>query len=102
MQTYQYEQISADPDKPLGDNVRALTDADIERYIIFSSPSSNLKFIASQFYRIQAVQTMDDLKDVYAHFLLHYGRDIPKMQVNCDLLPIFRIFSDGCVLPVTL
>lgn len=31
MQTFQYEQISADPDKPLGDNVRALTDSDIER-----------------------------------------------------------------------
>ncbi|XP_039266664.1 transcription elongation factor SPT6-like isoform X1 [Styela clava] len=60
MQTYQYEQISRDPDKPLGDNIRALTDADIER--------------------IQNVQTMDELKDVYAHFLLHYGRDIPKMQ----------------------
>ncbi|XP_076825036.1 transcription elongation factor SPT6-like [Clavelina lepadiformis] len=60
MQTFQYEQISADPDKPLGDNVRALTDADIER--------------------IQGVQTMEELKDVYGHFLLHYGRDIPKMQ----------------------
>ena len=32
MQTYQYEQISADPDRPLGDNIRALTDTDIERY----------------------------------------------------------------------
>nr|CAB3266713.1 transcription elongation factor SPT6 [Phallusia mammillata] len=60
MQTYQYEQISADPDKPLGDNVRALSDSDIER--------------------IQTVQTMEELRDVYGHFLLHYGRDIPKMQ----------------------
>lgn len=23
---------------------------------------------------------MDELKDVYNHFLLYYGRDIPKMQ----------------------
>lgn len=23
---------------------------------------------------------MDELKDVYSHFLLYYGRDIPKMQ----------------------
>ena len=32
MQTFQYEQFSADPDKPLGD-IRALTDADIERLV---------------------------------------------------------------------
>jgi len=35
MQTFQYEQISADPDKPLGDT-RALTDSDIERYVLLS------------------------------------------------------------------
>lgn len=28
---------------------------------------------------------MDELKDVYAHFLLHYGRDVPKMQVSAQL-----------------
>ncbi|XP_078492453.1 transcription elongation factor SPT6 [Ciona intestinalis] len=60
MQTFQYEQISADPDKPLGDNVRALTDADIER--------------------VQGIQTMEEYHDIYRHFLLHYGRDVPKMQ----------------------
>ena len=36
MQTFQYEQISADPDKPLGDT-RALTDADIERWLFLSA-----------------------------------------------------------------
>lgn len=31
-------------------------------------------------YRLKDVQSMDELKDVYNHFLLYYGRDIPKMQ----------------------
>lgn len=30
--------------------------------------------------RLKDVQSMDELKDVYNHFLLYYGRDIPKMQ----------------------
>ncbi|XP_069767322.1 transcription elongation factor SPT6 isoform X2 [Narcine bancroftii] len=60
MQAYQYEQISADPDKPLADGVRALDTADIER--------------------LTDVQSTDELRDVYNHFLLYYGRDIPKMQ----------------------
>ncbi|CAL8280696.1 unnamed protein product [Arctogadus glacialis] len=60
MQSYQYEQISADPDKPLADGVRPLDTADIER--------------------LKEVQSLDELNDVYNHFLLYYGRDIPKMQ----------------------
>ncbi|NXX65199.1 SPT6H factor, partial [Spizella passerina] len=32
------------------------------------------------FCRLKDVQSMDELKDVYNHFLLYYGRDIPKMQ----------------------
>lgn len=60
MQAYQYEQISADPDKPLADGIRALDTTDMER--------------------LKDVQSMDELKDVYSHFLLYYGRDIPKMQ----------------------
>lgn len=32
MQSYQYEQISADPDKPLADGIRVLDTADMERY----------------------------------------------------------------------
>lgn len=31
-------------------------------------------------YRLKDVQSMDEWKDVYNHFLLYYGRDIPKMQ----------------------
>ncbi|MBZ3884515.1 Transcription elongation factor SPT6 [Sciurus carolinensis] len=60
MQAYQYEQISADPDKPLADGIRALDTTDMER--------------------LKDVQSMDELKDVYNHFLLYYGRDIPRMQ----------------------
>uniref|UniRef100_A0A670JS76 SPT6 homolog, histone chaperone and transcription elongation factor n=1 Tax=Podarcis muralis TaxID=64176 RepID=A0A670JS76_PODMU len=60
MQAYQYEQISADPDKPLADGIRALDTTDMER--------------------LKDVQSMDELRDVYNHFLLYYGRDIPKMQ----------------------
>ncbi|XP_029441648.1 transcription elongation factor SPT6-like [Rhinatrema bivittatum] len=60
MQAYQYEQISADPDKPLADGIRPLDTTDMER--------------------LKDVQSMDELKDVYNHFLLYYGRDIPKMQ----------------------
>ncbi len=33
MQSYQFEQISADPDKPLADGIRPLDTADMERYI---------------------------------------------------------------------
>uniref|UniRef100_A0A8C7JVF3 SPT6 homolog, histone chaperone and transcription elongation factor n=1 Tax=Oncorhynchus kisutch TaxID=8019 RepID=A0A8C7JVF3_ONCKI len=60
MQGYQYEQISADPDKPLADGIRPLDTADMER--------------------LKDVQSIDELSDVYSHFLLYYGRDIPKMQ----------------------
>ena len=30
--------------------------------------------------RLNDVDSMDKLKDVYMHFLLYYGRDIPKMH----------------------
>ncbi|XP_029303416.1 transcription elongation factor SPT6 isoform X3 [Cottoperca gobio] len=60
MQSYQFEQISADPDKPLADGIRPLDTADTER--------------------LKDVQTLEELGDVYNHFLLYYGRDIPKMQ----------------------
>uniref|UniRef100_A0A8C5G0Y5 Transcription elongation factor spt6 n=1 Tax=Gouania willdenowi TaxID=441366 RepID=A0A8C5G0Y5_GOUWI len=60
MQSYQFEQISADPDKPLADGIRPLDTADTER--------------------LKDVQMLEELGDVYNHFLLYYGRDIPKMQ----------------------
>lgn len=36
-----------------------------------------LQFIFS--FSIEDVQTQEQLEDVYLHFLLYYGRDIPKM-----------------------
>ncbi|KAM4627878.1 transcription elongation factor SPT6-like [Polymixia lowei] len=60
MQAFQFEQISADPDKPLSDGIRPLDTTDLER--------------------LKNVQSSDELSDVYNHFLLYYGRDIPKMQ----------------------
>lgn len=32
------------------------------------------------FFRLDAVQTIDQLKDVYSHFMMYYGNDIPIMQ----------------------
>lgn len=34
MQSFQFEQISADPDKPLADGIRPLDTADMERYVL--------------------------------------------------------------------
>lgn len=36
MQSYQFEQISADPDKPLADGIRPLDTADMERYVFIT------------------------------------------------------------------
>lgn len=30
--------------------------------------------------RLKDVQSIEELSDVYHHFLLYYGRDIPRMQ----------------------
>ncbi|XP_078741184.1 transcription elongation factor SPT6-like, partial [Lampetra fluviatilis] len=60
MQRFQFESVYADADKPLGDGVRPLEAADIDR--------------------LGEVQTMEELQDVYSHFLLYYGRDIPRMH----------------------
>ncbi|OWF42541.1 Transcription elongation factor SPT6 [Mizuhopecten yessoensis] len=59
MQNYQFEE-NADPEKVLESNVRALTEEDIDR--------------------IKQVQTIEELRDVYQHFVLYYGPDIPKMR----------------------
>ena len=32
------------------------------------------------FHRLEAVQTEDELSDVYTHFMLYYGRDVVAMQ----------------------
>lgn len=43
-------------------------------------PKSNKSFFYHLFSRLKDVQTIEELGDVYNHFLLYYGRDIPKMQ----------------------
>uniref|UniRef100_UPI00358E2347 transcription elongation factor SPT6 isoform X2 n=1 Tax=Myxine glutinosa TaxID=7769 RepID=UPI00358E2347 len=60
MQKFQFELISSDPDKPLSDGVRPLDSQDLER--------------------LTEVQSMEELQDCYQHFLLYYGRDVPRMQ----------------------
>lgn len=101
MQSYQFEQISADPDKPLSDSTRPLDTADMERYvsnlslsecdtglalIIQICKSNTFVWVSSNYHftscidRLKDVQSLDELGDVYNHFLLYYGRDIPKMQ----------------------
>ncbi|XP_038075728.1 transcription elongation factor SPT6-like isoform X2 [Patiria miniata] len=58
MQAYQFDQMSTE--ELLPDSVRPLTETDLDR--------------------LNDVDSMDKLKDVYMHFLLYYGRDIPKMH----------------------
>lgn len=55
-------------------------------------------FITSQ--RLKDVQTLEELGDVYHHFLLYYGRDIPKMQNSAKatkkkLKKIKEVSEDG-------
>lgn len=49
--------------------------------IFFCLPTLELTLILfCHFSRLKDVQTLEELGDVYNHFLLYYGRDIPKMQ----------------------
>uniref|UniRef100_A0A4D5R9G5 Transcription elongation factor SPT6 n=1 Tax=Scolopendra viridis TaxID=118503 RepID=A0A4D5R9G5_SCOVI len=60
MQQVQCDEIMKDPDKPLADDLRVLSNDDIER--------------------LKGIQTIEELRDTYLHFILYYGKDIPKMQ----------------------
>lgn len=60
MQRYQFEKVREQPDKALTEDTRALQDDDVQR--------------------LEAVQTEEELSDVYAHFLLYYGRDLVAMR----------------------
>lgn len=59
MQNYQYE-VNSDPDKVLDSVIRTLTQEDIDK--------------------VKKVESMEELRDVYNHFLLYYGSDIPNMR----------------------
>ncbi|XP_071442779.1 transcription elongation factor SPT6 isoform X2 [Hetaerina americana] len=60
MRNYQLDQLMKAPDAPIADNVRVMKDEDIER--------------------LKSIQTVEELKDVYTHFLLYYSHDFPVMQ----------------------
>lgn len=60
MQRYQGDTIMANADAPLPDGVRIIENDDLDR--------------------VDRVQTMEELKDMYEHFKLYYGRQIEDMQ----------------------
>lgn len=60
MMDYQIDQVMQNPDAPLSDNFKRMTDDDIDR--------------------LQNVQTNEELNDVHQHFMLYYSHDIPAMQ----------------------
>ncbi|XP_017852674.1 transcription elongation factor SPT6 isoform X2 [Drosophila busckii] len=62
MRQYQLENLCADTDKPLPDDVRIMLDSDFER--------------------LADVQSMEELKDVHMYFLLNYSHELPKMQAE--------------------
>ena len=82
MQQFQFDSI--DLDQPLESHVRTLTEEDIDRCALLPPASwlTSRRLINSGFVRcrIRRVQTMEELRDVYQHFLLYYGSDIPKMK----------------------
>ncbi|XP_020627478.1 transcription elongation factor SPT6-like [Orbicella faveolata] len=59
MQDYQFNKIQESGDQPLEDDTRILQAEDIDR--------------------LDEVETMEQLKDVYSHFMLYYKNDIPAM-----------------------
>ena len=48
-------------------------------FLIKSYSQHQFKYLIN-FYRVKRVQTLEELRDCYQHFLLHYGVDIPKMR----------------------
>jgi len=60
MLEYQSEKLTKNVEESIPENVRVLKDEDI--------------------YRLGNVQSLEELNDVYAHFNLYYGTDVPVMQ----------------------
>ncbi|XP_065172067.1 transcription elongation factor SPT6 isoform X2 [Atheta coriaria] len=60
MRSYQLDQLMKNPDAPIPDNVRVMKDSDVER--------------------LRNVQTQKELQDLYNHFILYYGGDLPGMH----------------------
>lgn len=76
MRDYQAELLMKNIDSPLPENVRVLSEDDIDR--------------------LKTVQTTEELKDVHMHFLLYYSQDVPAMlEANkVSSLIVDSIFSD--------
>ena len=60
MQRYQSEKLTRDVNESIPENVRVLKDEDVDR--------------------LRTVQSIEELNDVYNHFVLYYGSDVPAMQ----------------------
>lgn len=60
MRNFQLDTIMKNPDGAIPDDMRIIKDDDIDR--------------------VNNVQTAEELRDVHAHFLLHYSHEIPAMQ----------------------
>ncbi|XP_071501070.1 transcription elongation factor SPT6-like [Diadema antillarum] len=75
MQTYQFDTVMKDQefDAELPEDFRALSNQDIER--------------------LNAVDSTESLKDVYMHFLLYYGREVPKMHNSLRAKPKEKKFK---------
>lgn len=60
MQRYQSEKLTRNVNESIPENVRVLKDEDVDR--------------------LRSVQSLEELNDVYNHFVLYYGADVPAMQ----------------------
>ncbi|XP_052133580.1 transcription elongation factor SPT6 [Frankliniella occidentalis] len=66
MRDYQGEQLTKDSTADIPEDVRVLTDDDIDR--------------------VRAVQTQEDFRDVSLHFQLYYSHEVPAMQAACKAI----------------
>lgn len=50
--------------------------------LVVNATKDNFTVLAinSYLFRLKAVQTTEELKDVHSHFLLYYGHEVPAMQ----------------------
>lgn len=60
MQRYQSEKLTRNVNESIPENVRVLKDEDVDR--------------------LRTVQSIEELNDIYNHFILYYGADVPAMQ----------------------
>lgn len=73
MRDFQCEVLTQNIDAPIPEDVRVISDDDIER--------------------LKNVKTMEELKDVHMHFLLYYSHDIPSMLEAHKVKFYFKFFG---------